>query len=136
MSHTDRVVGCVNCHYSLNNPVYFRQRAESQPVHLDFDPRRLTNADYLVRPLHQFAKGRSTLGLAATDTENSLRRCESCHDAENVHEWLPYKQRHFASLACESCHIPKLFGPGLQTRGLDHAGQRRATVEAIPQRQW
>jgi len=113
--HTDRVVDCVNCHYSLNNPVYFRQREESRPVHLDFDPRRLTNADYLVRPLHQFAKGRSTLGLAATGTENSLRRCESCHDAENVHEWLPYKQRHFVSLACESCHVPKLFGPGLQT---------------------
>lgn len=113
--HTDRVVGCVNCHYSLNNPVYFRQRDESRPVHLDFDPRRLSNADYLVRPLHQFAKGQSTLGLAAVDTENSLRRCESCHDAENVHEWLPYKKRHFTSLACESCHIPKLFGPGLQT---------------------
>jgi len=113
--HTDRVVGCVNCHYSLNNPVYFRQREESRPVHLDFDPRRLSNADYLVRPLHQFAKGYSTLGLAAVDTENSLRRCESCHDAENVHEWLPYKKRHFASLACESCHVPKLFGPGLQS---------------------
>ena len=112
--HADRVVGCVNCHYSLNNPVYFRQREESRPAHLDFDPRRLSNADYLVRPLHQFAKGQSTLGLAAADTENSLRRCESCHDASNVHEWLPYKQRHFTSLACESCHIPKLFGPGLQ----------------------
>lgn len=113
--HTDRVVGCVNCHYSLNNPVYFRQREESRPVHLEFDPRRLTIADYLLRPLHQFAKGRSTLGLAAVDTENSLRRCESCHDAENVHEWLPYKQRHFTSVACETCHIPKLFGPGLQS---------------------
>ena len=113
--HTDRVIGCVNCHYSLNNPVYFRQREESRPVHLNFDPRRLSNADYLQRPLHQFAKGHSTLGLAAVDTENSLRRCESCHEAEKVHEWLPYKNRHFTSLACESCHVPKLFGPGLQS---------------------
>jgi thiosulfate reductase cytochrome b subunit len=113
--HADRVVGCVNCHYSLNNPVYFRQREESRPVHLDFDPRRLSNADYLVRPLHQFAKGQSSLGLAATGTQNSMRRCESCHVAENVHDWLPYKQRHFTSLACEACHIPKLFGPGLQS---------------------
>jgi thiosulfate reductase cytochrome b subunit len=113
--HTDRVVGCVNCHYSLNNPVYFQQRGESRPVHLDFDPRRLTNSEYLVRPLHQFAKGKSTLGLAAANSENSLRRCETCHNAENVHDWLPYKQRHFTSLACESCHIPKLFGPGLQS---------------------
>jgi thiosulfate reductase cytochrome b subunit len=112
--HTDRVVGCVNCHYSLNNPVYFRQREESRPGHLVFDPRRLSSSDYLVRPLHQFAKGQSTLGLAAANSQNSLRRCESCHEAENVHEWLPYKQRHFTSLACESCHIPKLFGPALQ----------------------
>ncbi len=111
--HTDRVVGCINCHYSLNNPVYFRQRPESRPVHLDFDPRRLSSSDYLVRPMHQFAKGQSTLGLAAT-TKNSLRRCESCHDAEKVHDWLPFQHRHFTALACESCHIPKLFGPGLQ----------------------
>jgi len=112
--HADRVVGCVNCHYSLNNPVYFRQREESRPVHLDFDPRRMNSADYLSRPLHQFAKGQSALGLAAADTENSLRRCESCHNAENVHEWLPYEERHFTSLACESCHVPRMFGPGLQ----------------------
>jgi thiosulfate reductase cytochrome b subunit len=113
--HADRVVGCVNCHYSLNNPVYFRQRQDSRPNHLNFDPRRLGNADYLTRPLHQFAKGQSALGLAAKDTQNSLRRCESCHEAENVHEWLPYKQRHFTSLACESCHVPKMYGPGLKT---------------------
>jgi len=124
--HSDRVVGCVNCHYSLNNPVYFRQREESRPVHLDFDPRRMSSADYLQRPLHQFAKGKSTLGLAAEATENSLRRCESCHDASKVHDWLPYKQRHFTSLACESCHVPKLFGPGLQAIDwtmLDHDAQ-------------
>ncbi|MCW8925973.1 MAG: cytochrome b/b6 domain-containing protein, partial [Xanthomonadales bacterium] len=113
--HADRVVGCVNCHYSLNNPVYFQQRGESRPVHLEFDPRRLSNSEYLVRPLHQFAKGKSTLGLAAVNSENSLRRCESCHDATNVHDWLPFKQRHFTSLACESCHVPRLFGPGLQS---------------------
>ena len=64
--HTDRVVGCTNCHYSLNNPVYFRQRPESRPEHLDFDPRRMSSSEYLARPLHQFAKGQSTLGLAAT----------------------------------------------------------------------
>jgi thiosulfate reductase cytochrome b subunit len=112
--HADRVVGCVNCHYSLNNPVYFQQRSESRPQHLQFDPRRLTSSDYLTRPLHQFAKGHSTYGLAALESEDSLRRCESCHDATRVHEWLPYKKRHFDSLACEACHIPKVYGPALQ----------------------
>ena len=113
--HSDRVLGCVDCHYSLNNPVYFRQRENSRPDHLEFDPRRLTNADYLTRPLHQFAKGKSTHGLAATNSENSLRRCSSCHNATAVHNWLPSKEQHFESLACESCHTPKLYGPTLQT---------------------
>jgi thiosulfate reductase cytochrome b subunit len=44
-----------------------------------------------------------------------MRRCDSCHEPANVHEWLPYKQRHFTALACEACHVPKLYGPGLQT---------------------
>jgi len=112
--HSDRVVSCVNCHYSLNNPVYFEQRPESRPVHLEFDPRRLTNADYLERPLHQVAKGSSEHGLHSVESENSMRRCESCHEAQNVHQWLPYRKRHFESLACESCHIPKMYGPALQ----------------------
>jgi Ni/Fe-hydrogenase b-type cytochrome subunit len=113
--HADRVVGCVNCHYSLNNPVYFQQRSESRPPHLDFDPRRLTSADYLTRPLHQLAKGSSIHGLHASGSENSMRRCESCHDATAVHQWLPYKKGHFAALACESCHVPKMYGPALRT---------------------
>ena len=112
--HADRVVNCVNCHYSLNNPVYYRQRAESRPDHLAFEPRRLSSADYLQRPLHQLAKGSSRDGLGAFESENSMRRCESCHDASAVHQWLPYKRRHFDSLACESCHVPKLYGPALQ----------------------
>jgi len=112
--HADRVVGCVNCHYSLNNPVYFQQREESRPPHLEFDPRRLTLSDYLVRPLHRIAKGSSIHGLNDRLSENSMRRCESCHEAQNVHEWLPYKKRHFASLACESCHVPIMYGPALQ----------------------
>jgi thiosulfate reductase cytochrome b subunit len=124
--HSDRVVGCVNCHYSLNNPVFFRQRESSRPAHLEFDPRRLSSAEYLRKPLHQFAKGRATLGLAASDSEHSMRRCESCHQAADVHDWLPFKQRHFNSLACEACHIPTLHGPGLQSIDwlmLDAGGQ-------------
>ena len=126
--HADRVVNCVNCHYSLNNPVYYVQRDADRPNHLAFDPRRLTLAEYLQRPLHQLAKGAARDGLGAFESENSMRRCESCHDATAVHEWLPYKRRHFASLACEACHIPKLYGPALQTRDwtvVDAAGNPR-----------
>jgi cytochrome c553 len=132
--HAERVVGCVNCHYSLNNPVYFQQRPESRPPHLAFDPRRLTNSDYLTRPLHQFAKGNTTFGLGAVESENSLRRCSACHDASGVHEWLPYKERHFASLACEACHVPQLHGPALQMLDwtlVDADGQPRRTYREV-----
>jgi len=112
--HADRVLGCVSCHYSLNNPVYYEEDPASRPPHLAFDPRRLTSSDYLTRPLHQFAKGHSPYGLAAIGSENSLRRCESCHEASAVHGWLPYRARHFEALACEACHVPKLHGPALQ----------------------
>ena len=113
--HADRVVNCVNCHYSLNNPVYYQQREDKRPDHLAFEPRRLTSADYLSRPLHQLAKGFSRDGLGAFESANSMRRCASCHDATVVHKWLPYKRRHFDSLACETCHVPKLYGPALQS---------------------
>jgi thiosulfate reductase cytochrome b subunit len=132
--HSDRVVGCVNCHYSLNNPVYFRQRAESRPDHLAFDPRRLTSAEYLQRPLHRLAKGSSMHGLGDRENENSMRRCESCHEAEAAHDWLPYRKRHFASLACESCHVPRLYGPALQSEDwtlVDINGQPSREYRAV-----
>jgi octaheme c-type cytochrome (tetrathionate reductase family) len=36
------------------------------------------------------------------------RRCESCHALDGTHEWLPQAERHFAAVACESCHVPRL----------------------------
>ena len=60
--HAERVIGCTDCHYSLNNPVYFQESDESQPDHLIFDPRRIDQGEYLYRPLHQFAKGQSAQG--------------------------------------------------------------------------
>jgi thiosulfate reductase cytochrome b subunit len=112
--HAERVVGCTDCHYSLNNPVYFQQTDEAQPEHLVFDPRRIDLGDYLYRPLHQFAKGQSAQSTLAPELDNSIRRCESCHSIEASHDWLPYKERHAASLSCETCHVPKMYAPARQ----------------------
>ncbi|MBE2196624.1 MAG: cytochrome b/b6 domain-containing protein [Anaerolinea sp.] len=113
--HAERVLVCVDCHYSLNNPVYYQELATDRPEHLDFDPRRIDFGEYLKRPLHQFARGEAN---AATDSSaaftNTMRRCETCHDAASTHTWLPYEGRHEAALACESCHIPRLYAPALQ----------------------
>lgn len=113
--HAERVIECSNCHYSLNNPVYYQESPEDRLEHLIFDPRRLDFGEYLYRPLHQFAKGQSAQGALAPELDNTLRRCESCHAAEAVHEWLPYQERHFAVLSCETCHIPRLYAPALQS---------------------
>lgn len=108
--HAERVVDCVDCHYSLNNPVFYREDAD-RPDHLSFDPRRMDFGDYLFRPLHQFAKGGSPSSDLAPEFDHTLRRCESCHSLEATHDWLPYKEQHIASISCESCHIPEMFGP-------------------------
>ncbi len=112
--HLERVVACVDCHYALNNPVYYQPSGNSQLEHLLFDPRRLDFGEYLYRPLHQFAKGSSAQGSLAPQYDNSLRRCDDCHSIEVTHNWLPYKDRHMDAVSCESCHIGQIYAPAQQ----------------------
>jgi len=109
--HAERVVECTDCHYSLNNPVYFQESEAERPDNIEFDPRRIDVGEYLYRPVHDFAIGQSAQGELA----NTMRRCESCHDEQATHDWLPYQDRHMSALACESCHIPRLYAPARQT---------------------
>jgi len=112
--HAERAVECVNCHYALNNPVYYRKAEDSELEHLAFDPRRIDLGEYLYRPLHEFAKGSSAQSALAPEFDDTLRRCESCHDAAVGHDWLPYRARHVEALGCETCHIPTLYGAARQ----------------------
>ncbi|MDX1612906.1 MAG: cytochrome b/b6 domain-containing protein [Candidatus Promineifilaceae bacterium] len=146
--HAERILECTDCHYSLNNPVYYQETDDSQPDHLIFDPRRIDLGDYLYRPLHQFAKGQSAQGVLAPELDNTLRRCESCHSIEATHEWLPYKERHMDAVSCESCHIPKMHAPARQyvdwtvlqadgtavagCRGIDEEGETFSSVLITP----
>lgn len=112
--HTERLVKCTDCHYSLNNPVYGVENEAQEPGHLIFDPRRLELGEYLYQPIHDFARGDSAQGIVAPAFRGTMRGCESCHDVDAGHEWLPYRARHTDALSCESCHIPRLYGGGIQ----------------------
>ncbi|MBI3159925.1 MAG: cytochrome b/b6 domain-containing protein [Chloroflexi bacterium] len=114
--HAERGLECVDCHYSLNNPVLAQRDPASQPEHLLFDPRRLDLSAYLYQPLHEFARGQSAQSAVAPELWNTMRRCDSCHDAAASHTWLPYAERHTAALACETCHSPQIYAPALQSR--------------------
>ncbi len=103
--HAERVLNCVDCHYSLNNPIFAQPNAAAAPEHLAFDPRRADFGDYLERPSHEFAAGSDT-----------MRSCDSCHNAQASHTWLPYREQHTDQLACESCHVPYLYAPALAER--------------------
>lgn len=113
--HAERVVACTDCHYSLNNPVYYVESEESRPDHLKFDPRRMDFEDYLTRPLHQFANGGENASNLFPIFERADRDCATCHDAESTHTWLPYSGRHIQVMECETCHIPELFAPALES---------------------
>lgn len=113
--HAERGLKCTDCHYSLNNPAYYQENAANRPQNLIFDPRRLDLGDYLKQPDHNFARGQSAQYNLASQLKGTMRRCESCHDVQQAHAaWLPYVQTHMSALACESCHIPRMYAPAIE----------------------
>ena len=107
--HAERLLECTDCHYALNNPLYYQESAVTQPDHLVFDPRRVEIGDYLLKPLHQFARGSSAQTRVTPELQDTMRSCEGCHSIANSHSWLPYKSAHLNALSCESCHIPQMY---------------------------
>jgi len=113
--HAERALKCTDCHFSVNNPIFSIETDGAYPSHLIYDPRKLGISEYLQQPDHNFARGESAQYNTAADFKGSMRRCESCHDAQKEHEtFLPYTGQHFNALACESCHIPKMYAPALE----------------------
>ncbi len=115
--HAERQLQCVDCHHARNNPAHVVGELAKRPAHLRYDPRSLDIGSYLQRPDHNLARGQSAQSQLAPDGKGSMRRCENCHDAAVGHQgWLPYVETHLAALACESCHIPKMYAPAIQAR--------------------
>jgi thiosulfate reductase cytochrome b subunit len=92
--HAAKLVDCIACHYASNDPVHTDAKQATLP-YLSTDPRRLSNAEFLVRPDHRFAE----------------KGCRGCHDPARAHDFLPYRQRHMDALACESCHASGSLAP-------------------------
>lgn len=111
--HAERLVNCVDCHYSLNNPVFSEAKAVDTLEHLIFDPRRLDFGAYLSQPLHQFARTEEAEQSVLGNPE-ALQACEGCHTAKPSHTWLPYTDRHMEALSCETCHVPQVYTPSAQ----------------------
>ncbi|MEN8242354.1 MAG: cytochrome b/b6 domain-containing protein [Chloroflexota bacterium] len=112
--HIERRVECVDCHYSLNNPVYTSGSGSFSLEHLDYDPRRVELGEYIVQPMHDFARGESAQSTVSPETKGTIRRCEGCHNVENSHDWLPYIDTHMNAMLCESCHIPQIYNAATQ----------------------
>ncbi len=114
--HAERQLKCTDCHYSLNNPAHAFEAQGPKPEHLIYDPRLLGIGEYLERPDHNFARGQSAQFNVAPELKGTMRRCDSCHDASKGHEnWLPYIDTHVAVVACETCHIPQMYAPAIQS---------------------
>lgn len=97
--HLQREVACVSCHFTRNDPRRSETRRSDQ-VYLANDPRKSYSiGKYLYIPDHN---------LVHAD-------CRSCHTPEKKHDFLPYKTRHFAVLSCQSCHVPRLYGPAFKS---------------------
>ena len=91
------IIRCTDCHFAPNNP----QRPGNQTgttAGLRGEPRQETLSEYLKQPDHRLA------------TAN----CRICHEPQRGHGFLPYPERHLQVVACESCRIPRQFGPAEQ----------------------
>jgi len=113
--HAERNLKCTDCHFSLNNPAYQQESELTRPEYLTYDPRRQPLGDYLYRPNHDFAKGDTAQHPLAPELSNSMRQCAECHDSAETHAWLPYAETHMNAVACESCHIPKMYTAALES---------------------
>jgi len=114
--HAERQLQCTDCHYALNNPAHAFEAQGDNPEHLVYDPRTLEIGEYLERPDHNFARGESAQFNVAPELKGTMRRCESCHDASKGHsDWLPYIETHIAVVACETCHIPQMYAPAIES---------------------
>ena len=114
--HAERQLQCTDCHYALNNPAHADETQKAEPDHLLYDPRTLDIGEYLEKPDHNFARGQSAQFNVAPEFKGTMRRCENCHDANEGHaDWLPYLETHMGAVACETCHIPQLYAPAIQS---------------------
>ena len=95
--HAAKLVDCVACHYASNNPGRTDARHASLR-YLTADPRRLSTAEFLVRPDHRLAE----------------QACRACHDPLKAHEFLPYRSRHMTVLSCQACHLAAPVGPAAE----------------------
>lgn len=104
--HAAKGLGCIDCHFSPNNPGRKLQADPSK--HLTYKPAGEDLAEYLKRPDHNFARGNIPPETVNITRHNTMRGCSGCHDAERTHAFLPYKAQHFKALACQTCHIPEV----------------------------
>ncbi|MBL0275963.1 MAG: cytochrome b/b6 domain-containing protein [Anaeromyxobacter sp.] len=95
--HAAKLVDCIACHYAANNPARTESR-QGALRYLTSDPRRLSTAEFLLRPDHHLAE----------------QGCRSCHDPLKAHEFLPYRTRHMTVLSCQACHLASPAGPAVE----------------------
>jgi thiosulfate reductase cytochrome b subunit len=95
--HAAKLVDCIACHYAGNSPA--RTDGKKGALrYLTADPRRQTQAEFLVRPDHRLAE----------------QDCRGCHDPMKAHAFLPYRERHMEVLSCAVCHAAGLMGPAAE----------------------
>jgi len=120
--HAERLLECIDCHHSINNPAFAGPAAAAspnskRPDHLLFERREVDSPQFVFRPSHRLATGKPAQATAAESTgplRLTMRGCVDCHDAEATHTWMPAASAHLASLSCEACHIPEAHAPAVR----------------------
>ncbi len=88
--HAQRLMDCSSCHPTMDHP------------------------GATVTTLRVSLEAARRHAMGSIRSRDRTWRCEDCHRAETAHEWLPYREAHFAKVACETCHIAEVHAPALR----------------------
>ncbi|MFC1744118.1 hypothetical protein ACFL35_08990, partial [Candidatus Riflebacteria bacterium] len=101
--HAARMVKCVACHHSPNNPTYIPHLFTREYMR-NIRSRDLTRVAgaYLYRPDHNLTSSRAG---------HKRVHCLNCHDVIQAHSHIPNLAGHQKMVSCLACHISKINAP-------------------------
>jgi hypothetical protein len=106
---------CTDCHYSLNNPVHYQESQDNTLSHLLYDPRRLEIGEYIERPDHTLARGQSAQIGWRRRAKPPCAAASRATTPSPPTRLAALPERHMQEVACETCHVPQMFAPAIES---------------------
>lgn len=101
---------CLRCHHHGQADYTYKRGTPYEPEHDVHAAAGLYCTDCHATAHHKIARGSRVTDMYAWERQDVEVRCENCHATGQLHQELPYLNRHLDVIGCETCHIPEVAG--------------------------